>query len=179
MAVGLRLEFKGATQQQYDATHQHMNIEHDPPKGLIFHAAGPMEDGWGVTDFWESREAFDRFVAERLQPAVQEIAGQAQPGPPGPPEITEFSVHNFTNPWLVRWGSFVWTASSPASARARRVLAWLSSRGRRPSAEAVGPATDPPVEAGVAVEDRPAEEISAAGTEELERPALARSAPIP
>lgn len=67
MAVGVRLEFEGATQDQYDATYRR-SIEADMPAGLILHSAGPIEDGWGVIDFWESREAFDRFAEKRLRP---------------------------------------------------------------------------------------------------------------
>ena len=95
MAVGLRIKFSGGAQEQYDTVHRHMGIDDDPPEGLIFHAAGPIEDGWGVIDFWESRDAFDRFAAGRLQPAIQELGDQA---PPGPPDIKEFPVHHFTKP---------------------------------------------------------------------------------
>jgi hypothetical protein len=27
----------------------------EPPKGLLFHSSAPVEGGWGVIDFWESR----------------------------------------------------------------------------------------------------------------------------
>src|SRR5258708_29199010 len=66
MAVGIRLKFPGGTQEQYEAVHGHMNIDTDPPEGLIFHSAGPIDEGWGVIDFWESSEAFDRFAQGRL-----------------------------------------------------------------------------------------------------------------
>jgi len=95
MAVGLRLKFSGGTQQQYDAIHGRMNVEAEPPEGMIFHSAGPIEGGWGVIDFWESRDAFDRFASSRLQQASQELGAE---GFPAPPDIKEFSVHHFTKP---------------------------------------------------------------------------------
>jgi hypothetical protein len=95
MAVGLRLKFEGATQEQYDATHGHMGIEQNPPEGLLFHSAGPIDEGWGVIDFWESRDAFDRFVSGRLQPALGELGTQSFPNPP---DVREFPVHNFNKP---------------------------------------------------------------------------------
>lgn len=95
MAVGLRVKFEGGTQDQYDAMNAHMNVEADPPPGLIFHAAGPIENGWGVLDFWESRDAFDRFLESRIGPAIQELGDRA---PQSPPEIKEFPVHNVIQP---------------------------------------------------------------------------------
>jgi hypothetical protein len=92
MAIGLRLKFNGGTQEQYEAVHGHMGVDDDPPQGLIFHAAGPIDEGWGVIDFWESREAFDTFLQSRLGPAIQELGEKA---PQGPPDIKQFPVHHF------------------------------------------------------------------------------------
>jgi hypothetical protein len=92
MAVGLRLKFAGGTQAQYEAVHSKMGIDQDLPPGLIFHSAGPIDEGWGVIDFWESREAFDAFAGGRLQPALQELGDAAFQGPP---DIREFPVHHF------------------------------------------------------------------------------------
>ena len=72
-----------------------MGIEADPPDGLIFHAAGPIKDGWGILDFWESRAQFDAFLESRIRPAM---AALGDSGMPNPPEIKEFPVHNFTAP---------------------------------------------------------------------------------
>ncbi len=91
MAVGLWISFADGTQEQYDAVNAHLGVEQDPPEGLVFHAAGPMEGGWNAIDFWESREHFDRFLGERLGPAIQELGDKA---PPNPPSIKEFPVYN-------------------------------------------------------------------------------------
>jgi hypothetical protein len=95
MAIGLRLKFAGATQDQYEAVHSAMGIDENPPDGLLFHAAGPIEEGWGVIDFWESREHFDGFLQNRLGPKIQELGDRA---PQSPPEIKEFPVHNYEKP---------------------------------------------------------------------------------
>ncbi len=140
MAVGVRLEFEGATQEQYDATYRR-SIESHPPAGLLMHSGGPIESGWGVTDFWESREAFDRFAEKRLRPAVEESGIEALPAAP---EIKEFPVHNLTRPWLLKWGSLTLGASSPVWLRARDVVARLSSQRRTsPSGPGVPPAEKP------------------------------------
>lgn len=95
MAVGLRLKFAGGTQEQYDAVHTGMGIDADPPDGLIFHSAGPIDAGWGVIDVWESRGHFDSFVEGRLGPKLAELGPAAFQGPP---DIKEFPVHHYTKP---------------------------------------------------------------------------------
>jgi hypothetical protein len=94
MAIGLRLKFNG-TAEQYDTVHDHMGIDDDPPEGLVFHMAGPIEGGWGIIDVWESRQHFDAFQAGRLGPAMQELGDQA---PAGPPDIKEFPIHHYLKP---------------------------------------------------------------------------------
>ena len=91
MAVGIRLKFAGGTQESYDAAHQVMEVDSNPPAGMIVHSAGPIDGGWGVIDFWESREAFDAFVSDRLMPNLQ---GLGDKGFPSPPDVKEFAVHN-------------------------------------------------------------------------------------
>ncbi len=66
-----------------------MDIAGNPPEGIIVHSAGPVHDGWGVTDFWESREHFDRFVESRLMPTLQGMDDAL-----GQPDVREFPVHN-------------------------------------------------------------------------------------
>ena len=95
MAIGLRLRFEGGTQEQYEAVHTQIDADANPPEGLIFHAAGPTDEGWGIIDFWESRDHFDRFLAGTLGPAIQELGDRA---PQSPPDIKEFPVQHFTKP---------------------------------------------------------------------------------
>lgn len=95
MAIGLRLRFEGGTQEQYEAVHQGMDVDANPPEGLIFHMAGPTDAGWGVIDVWESREAFDTFLADRLGPKIQELGDRA---PQSPPDIKEFPIHHYLKP---------------------------------------------------------------------------------
>jgi hypothetical protein len=95
MPVGIRLKFSGGGQEQYDAIHSHLNVDTDPPAGLIFHSAGPIDEGWGIIDFWESRAAFDQFVSSRLMPGMQALGDR---GMPNPPDVREFPVHHITKP---------------------------------------------------------------------------------
>ena len=63
MAVGIRIKLLGITEEQFDKGHDQINPDRKPPKGLLFHASGPVEGGWGIMDFWESRADFDVFAA--------------------------------------------------------------------------------------------------------------------
>jgi hypothetical protein len=93
MAVGIRVKLAGVTQEQYDQAHEHINPERVSPPGLLFHSSGPIDGGWGIIDFWESRADFDAF-------AVKIQAGVAAAGIPmqGPPDVKEFPVHEIVTP---------------------------------------------------------------------------------
>ena len=88
MAIGIRIKLAGITQEQFDQAHDHINPDRTPPKGLLFHASGPIDDGWGIIDFWESRADFDAF-AGRIAEGMTAAGIQGQ----GPPDIKEFPVH--------------------------------------------------------------------------------------
>ena len=88
MAVGIRLKLAGGTAEQIDKLNEAIDPDGNPPDGLIFHASGPVDGGWGVIDFWESREHFDRFAAERIGPAMAAIGVTG-----GAPAVHEFPVH--------------------------------------------------------------------------------------
>jgi hypothetical protein len=86
MAIGIRAKLPGVTQEQFEAMDQ--SVGREVPDGLIFHASGPVDGGWGIIDFWESRQQFDTFIAETIAP-VMARAGAA------PPDIKEFPVHEY------------------------------------------------------------------------------------
>jgi hypothetical protein len=93
MAVGIWLKFPGGTQEQYQAVHDAVNAGSplDRADGLLVHSAGPIDGGWGVIDFWESSEAFDRFTQDKLMPVLQQLGER---GFPSPPEAEHFTVRN-------------------------------------------------------------------------------------
>ena len=65
----------------------------EPIEGLIVHAGGTSDRGVYSLDVWESKDAADRFLSERLMPAVQAM-GLAD----GPP----LSVEDYELPYVVR-----------------------------------------------------------------------------
>jgi hypothetical protein len=95
MTVGIRIKLPGVTEEQFDEVNKHIDPKGNPPKGILFHSSGPIDGGWGVIDFWESRDAFDSFVQERLMPRLH---GLGDRGFPNPPDVKEFPVHNLQMP---------------------------------------------------------------------------------
>ena len=62
------------------------------PDGVIWHVNGEMDGDYYVLDTWESREKRDRFVNERISPAIEAF------GLGEPPGFEEFDVHNSLRP---------------------------------------------------------------------------------
>jgi len=95
MAVGILSAAPEFTKQIYDDITEKMfghapMREDEAPEGLIVHSAGPGEQGYYVYDIWESREAFQRFMEEKLGPAIEEVMGPPPEG--GAPQYFAIDV---------------------------------------------------------------------------------------
>ena len=91
VAVGVQVDFKGMTLEQYDEVIYRMGFE---PRGAggpgsLFHLVTKTADGIRVTDVWETQEDFEKFSEEKIGPITQEVGIQGQP------EIQYFDVHNY------------------------------------------------------------------------------------
>jgi len=76
MPEALILEFDGVGSEQYEAVNRQLGIDPvsgdgDWPEGIIFHAGAGRPGGWAVFEIWESRDAQDRFMQERLGAALK------------------------------------------------------------------------------------------------------------
>ena len=88
MAVAVVMEFEG-TLDQYDQVVQSMGLEPGgaTPPGALFHWVMKTDNGFRVTDVWESADQFQAFAEEHIGPNAQQ-AGL------GPPDPTFNEVHN-------------------------------------------------------------------------------------
>ncbi len=91
MAYGIVHHFPGGTQAQYEASIAAVHPGRDiPPKGQVFHAAGPSEGGWTIMVVHDSKQSWEKFRDEMLMPRLRQgIAG----GFATPPQETSFEVH--------------------------------------------------------------------------------------
>jgi hypothetical protein len=72
MAVAFLIEIPDFTPEQSAAVLRELGLDTNPAAGQVFHLEGPMEGGgMRVVDVWETPEAFQAFVQERLAAAFQ------------------------------------------------------------------------------------------------------------
>lgn len=76
----------------YDALVERTGVRANAPAGLVFHTAGFADDQtWRIFDVWESQADYDRFMQERLMPAMGDF-----PTSGGPPSATvTYELHGY------------------------------------------------------------------------------------
>jgi hypothetical protein len=74
------------SRELYERIGASMNLDGEPPPGLLFHTASESDGQVIVVDVWESREAADDFAANRLMPAIAS-SGVMEEGQPPPQPI--------------------------------------------------------------------------------------------
>jgi hypothetical protein len=88
MAVAMTMHWPGLTPDQYDAIMAKLGLDANPPAGAVLHVALETEHGIDVLDVWQTDQAFNGFLEQRLLPVVSEL------GITGEPEITIVPLHN-------------------------------------------------------------------------------------
>jgi quinol monooxygenase YgiN len=96
MAVLMTIEFE-ASKDQYDEVNQKLDVESNPPDGLLIHAAEDVGGGkMRVVDVWESAGQLEAFTNGPLMAAMTEVMGEQDPDSANPPEVRE--LHNVVKP---------------------------------------------------------------------------------
>jgi hypothetical protein len=80
MTWGMRMDV-AAPVEMYDAMHQELLRTVGPTiDGLLLHLAWPTPAGFQVIEVWESREPFERYRAEHIDPLMMRaLDGKAPP----------------------------------------------------------------------------------------------------
>ncbi|HYY23032.1 MAG TPA: hypothetical protein VE780_14250 [Thermoleophilaceae bacterium] len=94
MVVSLRLDFPKNSLDDHDRVVEALNFPGDWPDGAIVHSAYEVDGHLVVTDVWESRQHFDRFVEERLRPAMSQALGDRASEPA---DILERELHHLSS----------------------------------------------------------------------------------
>jgi hypothetical protein len=95
MAVLMENFIEDSSAEIYDAVSAKLDVEKDPPAGIIVHSAiAPEGGGIRIVDVWESREAFESFRDERLMPAVESVLSERGIEPAGPPTYEFSEIHD-------------------------------------------------------------------------------------
>jgi hypothetical protein len=81
MAVAVEQKFPGATLDQYDRVVQKMGFSPGgagAPGGL-FHWVTKTDEGLLIVDVWETKEQFERFAQEQIEPYAREVGFPGEP----------------------------------------------------------------------------------------------------
>lgn len=77
MAQALILEFDGVGREQYEAVNSALGVDAasgsgDWPAGLVSHLGAAKQGGWVVVEVWDSKQAQESFMNERLGRALHD-----------------------------------------------------------------------------------------------------------
>ena len=91
-----RIEGDDRSTTNYDTVTERLNVVADPPAGAIIHTAGFDEESgvFRIFEVWETREACEKFLGERVMPIVEELIGAGADAPP-PARQSLYELHGF------------------------------------------------------------------------------------
>lgn len=77
----------------YDRVQELLGLRESPPAGGLVHTAGFDEEAgvFRVFDVWESEDAWNAFLEERLMPVVEPLMAQGG----RPPVTRSYPLHDF------------------------------------------------------------------------------------
>ena len=84
---------EGVPIEMLDAVTKDMNVDTDPPQGMIVHVHYFEQGRARVVDVWESQADYQRFAESRLLPAMQKVAAQNGMQLEQPPAPEFIDVH--------------------------------------------------------------------------------------
>jgi len=91
LAYAITHHFPDGTEEQYRAALAAVHpSDGSLPAGQTYHVAGPTDGGWMIVAVFDSKENWERFRDEDLQPGLQNAQGALV----GPPQEKAFEVAN-------------------------------------------------------------------------------------
>lgn len=77
MAVAMFVHFPGLSSERYSELMSRLDLDVNPAAGAILHVAAEAVDGVNVVDLWQTKEAAEAFVQQRLDPVLAELGIRA------------------------------------------------------------------------------------------------------
>lgn len=82
MAIAYMIELPDMSSDQSATVLRALKLDGKPPAGQVLHVEGPMDGGGTrVVDVWETPEAFETFIRDRLAPVFDELGIQVPQQP--------------------------------------------------------------------------------------------------
>lgn len=91
MAIAREFDGTGWTTEQYDTLIDRMGLGGRTAPGVLYHWAASTPQGMHAVDVYESREAADALVQQKIGPLAQELGLPI-------PRISEYEVHAILTP---------------------------------------------------------------------------------
>jgi hypothetical protein len=88
MAVAMFMHWPGMTSDQYDSVMARLELDANPAAGGVLHLAAVTDEGLEVCEVWQTEQAFQGFLQQRLLPAVGQLSIS------GEPQISVVPLHN-------------------------------------------------------------------------------------
>ncbi len=80
MKTGVLFEFPSGSMDQYEKLTRELNLAGKMAPGGMYRFVGSTDNGWMIFGVWDSREAFDDFYRQHLEPAARKL-GLRHPQP--------------------------------------------------------------------------------------------------
>ena len=71
MAVSVVIRYPDLPAETYDQVIASLDLDANPPAGAILHVAGAAEDGFHISEVWQTEQTFQAFFDYRFRPAVR------------------------------------------------------------------------------------------------------------
>ena len=94
MAFVAFMKFPGITPDQYDRLVLRLGLDEQPAPGQILHIGAEFSEGFEACDVWMTREAAERYLDDRLRPAMLDAGIRTHP------EMRLVPLHNAFVPEL-------------------------------------------------------------------------------
>jgi hypothetical protein len=71
MTVMTTIDVHGMSAEEYGRVMNRLDVEKDPAREIYLHITADTDFGFRVIEIWESEDAFNRFLQDRLAPAAE------------------------------------------------------------------------------------------------------------